>query len=142
MVSRTKLEVAQAELVDALKRLPPGTRLNVIFFDHNLEGYGSGLFALDENMRADLVTYVEEQQPGGATALGPAMRTAFMMSAKRVVLLSDGLGNVGGGAREVLRDAREAMRGGVRIDAIGIGYQDASLLESLANESGGLYQGM
>ena len=63
------------------------------------------------------------------------------MNAKRVVLLSDGLGNVGGGSDSVLRDAREAMRGGVRIDAIGLGAgQDGALLSSLAGESGGLYQ--
>jgi hypothetical protein len=58
-----------------------------------------------------------------------------------VVLLSDGLGNVGGSSEDVLRDAREAMRGGVRIDAIGFGAgHDARLLQALASESGGLYQ--
>jgi hypothetical protein len=71
------------------------------------------------------------------------MRTAFLMNARRIVLLSDGLGNVGGGAYAVLRDAREAMRGGVRIDTIGLGYgQDYDLLRSLAHESGGLYQAL
>jgi hypothetical protein len=60
-----------------------------------------------------------------------------------VVLLSDGLGNVGGNASAVLRDAREAMRGGVRIDTIGLGRgQDSELLSALAGESGGLYQAL
>jgi len=54
---------------------------------------------------------------------------------------SDGLGNVGGDSRALLRDAREAMRGGVRIDTIGLGKgQDAALLQALASESGGIYQ--
>jgi hypothetical protein len=71
------------------------------------------------------------------------MRTAFLMNARRIVLLSDGLGNVGGGADSVLRDAREAMHGGVRIDTIGLGAgQDGSLLATLAGESGGLYQAL
>jgi hypothetical protein len=79
----------------------------------------------------------------GSTALAPAMRTAFVMNARRVVLLSDGLGNVGGNADAVLRDAREAMHGGVRIDTIGLGRgQDDRLLSKLAGESGGLYQAL
>ena len=69
------------------------------------------------------------------------MRTAFLMNARQIVLLSDGLGNIGGDSRALLRDAREAMRSGVRIDTIGLGKdQDAALLETLAVESGGLYQ--
>jgi hypothetical protein len=71
------------------------------------------------------------------------MRTAFLMNAHRIVLLSDGLGNVGGDSRALLRDAREAMRGDVRIDTIGLGAdQDAALLQALASESGGLYQAL
>jgi len=71
------------------------------------------------------------------------MRTAFLMNARRIVLLSDGLGNVGGNADAVLRDAREAIRGGVRIDTIGLGSgQDGALLSALARESGGLYQAL
>ena len=69
------------------------------------------------------------------------MQVAFLMNAHRIVLLSDGLGNVGGGADEILRDAREAMRGDLRIDTIGLGAdQDEVLLRALASESGGLYQ--
>jgi hypothetical protein len=38
-------------------------------------------------------------------------------------------------------DHQPAMRGGVRVDTIGIGKsQDAALLQALAGESGGLYQ--
>lgn len=96
---------------------------------------------LDEPGRAGLVDFVRETTADGKTALAPAMRTAFLMNAKRIVLLSDGLGNVGGRAHEVLRDAREAIRGGVRIDTIGLGLdQDRQLLHALATESGGLYQ--
>jgi hypothetical protein len=86
---------------------------------------------------------VKETEPTGATALAPAMRTAFLMNARRIVLLSDGVGNVGGNAAAVLRDAREAMRGGVRIDTIGLGAGQArDLLGKLAGESGGLYQAL
>jgi Mg-chelatase subunit ChlD len=137
----SKLAVAHRELVEALEGLPAGTRVNVLYFNDELEAFAATLFPLEDQSRAELIDFVTRIEPTGATALGPAMRTAFLMNARRVVLLSDGLGNVGGGASAVLRDAREAMRGGVRIDTIGLGYgQDYDLLRSLANESGGLYQ--
>lgn len=136
-----KIDVAQAELVDALERLPAGTRLNVLFFNDSLEAFAPNMIPLDEPGRGGLVDFIRATGPEGSTALAPAMRTAFLMNAKRIVLLSDGLGNVGGRAHEVLRDAREAIRGGVRIDTIGLGRdQHRQLLNALATESGGLYQ--
>lgn len=139
----SKLAVAHHELVEALERLPAGTRVNVLYFNHQLEAFAVTLFPLEEQSRAELIDFVTGTVPTGSTALGPAMRTAFLMNARRIVLLSDGLGNVGGGASAVLRDAREAMRGGVRIDTIGLGHgQDYDLLRALAHESGGLYQAL
>jgi hypothetical protein len=136
-----KIDVARRELIDALAQLPAGTRLNVIFFSNWLEAYAPGLTPLDEDNRQDMMHFVDGTEPRGATALATAMRAAFMMGARHVVLLSDGLGNMGGGSEETLRDAREAMRGGLRIDTIGIGPdQDRPLLRALAHESGGLYQ--
>jgi len=142
-LSHRKIDVAQAELVDALARLPAGTRMNVIFFNSDLEAYAPALVPLEDARRADLIAFVGETSATGSTALTPAMRTAFLMNARRIVLLSDGLGNVGGNAETLLRDAREAMRGGVRIDTIGLGAtQNGALLETLARESGGLYQAL
>jgi len=138
-----KIDVARAELIDALSRLPAGTRLNVIFFNDEIEALAADVVAVDDTGRANMIAFVRETLPTGSTALAPAMRLAFLMNAKRVVLLSDGLGNTGGGPAAVLRDAREAMRGGIRIDTIGLGNnQDVDLLQTLAGESGGLYQGL
>ncbi len=136
-----KIDVAHAELVDALERLPVGTRMNLLFFNNRLEALHATIAPLDESNRQDMITFVRETFPDGMTALAPAMRTAFLLKAKRIILLSDGLGNLGGDAGSVLRDAREAMRGGVRIDTIGLGQdQDVWLLRTLAEESGGFYQ--
>jgi hypothetical protein len=136
-----KIDVAHAELVDALERLPIGTRMNVLFFNNRLEAVHATIAPLQESNREAIITFVLETFPDGRTALAPAMRTAFLLRAKRVILLSDGLGNLGGDAGSVLRDAREAMRGGVRIDTIGLGQdQDTWLLRTLADESGGIYQ--
>jgi len=142
-VPSKKIEVAKAELIEALQRLPAGTRVDVIFFDSGIEAFAPDVVTLDDTTRTSLIAYVTASEAGGSTALAPAMRTAFIMNARRVVLLSDGLGNVGGGADAVLRDAREAIHGGIRIDAVGLGAgQDASLLGTLAGESGGLYQAL
>jgi hypothetical protein len=139
----TKFEVAKAELIDALSRLPPGTRVNVVFFNDELDALAVDVVAIDEAGRAGMIQFVRDTDYGGSTALAPAMRLAFLMNAHRIVLLSDGLGNQGGGAEAVLRDAREAMRGGIRIDCIGLGNdQDADILGALARESGGIYQAL
>jgi hypothetical protein len=138
-----KIDVAQVELIAALEQLPEGTRMNVLFFTSELDAFAPTMVPLADQARGGLIEFVRETVPNGSTALAPAMRTAFMMNARRIVLLSDGLGNVGGNADAVLRDAREAMRGGVRIDTIGLGYDhDRGLLTALASESGGLYQGL
>jgi hypothetical protein len=136
-----KIDVAKAELIDALSRLAPGTRVNVVFFNDELDALAVDVIAIDEPGRAGMIQFVRDTDYGGSTALAPAMRLAFLMNARRIVLLSDGLGNTGGGAEAVLRDAREAMRGGIRIDCIGLGNdQDADVLGTLARESGGIYQ--
>lgn len=137
----SKLALARTELLDALRRLPATTRTNVLFFNNDLEAFAPALAPLPESQREQLNDYVARTSARGSTALAFAMRVAYMMRARRVVLLSDGLGNVGGDARAVLRDAREAMLGGIRIDTIGLGAdQDRALLRKLAEESGGLYQ--
>lgn len=137
----TKLEVAQAELIDAIVKLPEGTRVNLLIFSDDIDAFAGTIIAIDEASRIDLLAFVRDMRAHGATALQPAIRLALLLNAQRIVLLSDGLGNIGGGPEYILRDVREAARGGVRIDAIGIGRgQDRTLLTALAAETGGLYQ--
>lgn len=137
----TKLEVAQAELIDAISKLPPGTRINIFIFSNDVDAYAPTSVVIDEPTRSDLISFVRDMRADGSTALQPAMRMAFLLNAPRIVLLSDGLGNIGGDRDDIMRDVREAILGGVRIDAIGIGpSQDTKLLTMLAGETGGLYQ--
>lgn len=137
----TKLEVAQAELIETLAKLPIGTRINIFIFSNDVDAYAPSSVVIDEATRTDLIAFVRDMQANGSTALQPAMRMAFLLNAPRIVLLSDGLGNIGGDRDDIMRDVREAMLGGVRIDAIGIGpSQDTTLLTSLTAETGGLYQ--
>ena len=143
MTVPTKLEVAQSELIDAITKLPVGTRLNLLIFSNEVDAYATSMVIVDEGTRSELVAFVRDMRADGATALQPALRVAFLLNATRIVLLSDGLGNIGGGREDIMRDVREAMRGGLRIDAIGIGRgQDSRLLSELAAETGGLYQAL
>lgn len=137
----TKMEVARTELLAAIERLPDTTRINVIFFGTSLLAYAPSTVRLGPE-RQRIVQFIEGARAYGATALAPALRVAFLRNVPRIVLLSDGFGNQEGSSYDVLRDAREAMRGGVRIDTIGIGGHDAALMRALATESGGLYQSL
>jgi von Willebrand factor type A domain len=143
MTVPTKLEVAQSELIDAVAKLPAGTRVNILIFSNDVDAYAPNMVVIDETSRSELIAFVREMQATGATALQPAMRVSFLLNARRIVLLSDGLGNIGGGRDDIMRDVREAARAPLRIDAIGIGRgQDTRLLSELAAETGGLYQAL
>jgi hypothetical protein len=135
----SKMEAAKAELVNTLQQLPDGTRFMIIFFDDELAAFAPHMMTLDPNTRAAAIHFVQRIKPGGSTAAVPALRLAYKAGAARVILLSDGLANTGGGADELLADARAQMQRGVRFDTVGLGIdQDSSLMNSLAAESGGL----
>ena len=115
--------------------------MNILVFSDEIDAYAPSLVVIDEPSRSNLIAFVRDMRASGATALQPAMRTGCLLNAPRIVLLSDGLGNIGGDRDDIMRDVREARRGGVRIDTIGVGPgQDTKLLTALAAETGGLYQ--
>ena len=137
--SHSKMEAAKDELIRTLQQLPDGTRFMIIFFDDDLSAFAPHMLTLDPHTRASAVGFVRGIQPGGSTAAVPALRLAYKAGAARVILLSDGLANTGGGADELLADARIQMQHGVRFDTVGLGIdQDSALMNTLAAESGGL----
>ena len=135
----SKLEVAKHELLDAVARMPDGTRLDIIFFDDEIAALSRRMMVLGPATRARVRSFIAGIQPGGSTAAVPALDLAYRIGAARVVLLSDGLANTGGDGGDLLARARQEMRRGVRFDTVGIGLdQDAGLLRSLARDSGGM----
>jgi len=135
----SKMEAAKAELIRTLMAMPDGTRFMIIFFDDKLAAFAPHMLVLEPRTRDAAIAFVRGIKPGGSTAAVPALRLAYQAGAARVVLLSDGLANTGGGGDTLLAEARGAMRAGVRFDTVGLGIdQDAQLLTSLAAESGGL----
>ncbi len=94
---------------------------------------------LEPNTRAGVESFIRGITTGGSTAAVPALELAYSIGATRIILLSDGLANTGGGAETLLRNARSEIQRGVRFDTVGLGIdQDASLLQTLAAESGGV----
>jgi hypothetical protein len=135
----SKMEAAKDELVRTLQQLPDGTRFMIIFFDDELAAFAPTMLTLDASTRAAAIQFVHGIKPGGSTAAVPALRLAYKAGAPRVILLSDGLANTGGGANDLLAEARDRMQYGVRFDTVGLGIdQDSALMTTLAAESGGL----
>lgn len=135
----SKMQAAKDELVRTLAALPDGTRFTIIFFDDDLAAFSPHMLVLEPRTRAAAIDFVRGIKPGGSTAAVPALRLAYKAGPARVVLLSDGLANTGGGGDRLLAEARDVMRAGVRFDTVGLGIdQDSRLMTSLAAESGGL----
>ena len=135
----TKMEAAKEELVRTISQMPDGTRFMIIFFDDDLSAFAPHMVTLEPGSRQAAIDFVRRIKPGGSTAAVPALRLAYKAGAARVILLSDGLANTGGGANDLLAEARERMQYGVRFDTVGLGIdQDSALLNTLSAESGGL----
>ena len=89
-------------------------------------------------------------QPSGSTYVEEGLKVAYRMASKqvrpgritRVLLLSDGVGNVGRtGADSILKQIRSHVDEGVTLTAVGFGmgnYNDI-LMEQLANDGDGTY---
>ena len=135
----SKLEVAKAELIRTMRAMPDGTRFNIIFFDDEIKALSRSMMVLHPNARAGVESFIAGIKPGDSTAAVPALDLAYEIRASRIILLSDGLANTGGGADTLLQRAREQIAMGVRFDTVGIGLdQDLELMQKLAGESGGV----
>ena len=135
----SKLEAAQRELIFTLRAMPDGTRFNIIWFDDSLKSLSPRMIVLEPRVRAGVEAFIRGIRTGGSTAAVPALDLAYSIGAARVVLLSDGLANTGGGGDTLLAHARSEISRGVRFDTVGLGIdQDAALLQTLARESGGV----
>lgn len=133
----TKLEAATGELADALRALPDGTRFNVVFFDEGVRALGPAMMTLDARSRRVALDFIRGVEPGQLSAAAPALREAYRLGARRVVLLSDGYSR--GDSRALLAEARAPISRGLRFDTVGLGVDaDATLLFDLAEASGGI----
>ena len=104
----------------------------------------------DGEDKARIMTAIDLLQPNGSTFVEDGLRLAYKMASgevepgriTRVIVLSDGVGNVGNtGAESILRQIRENVEQGITLTTVGFGmgnYNDV-LMEQLANDGDGSY---
>ncbi|GIU99445.1 MAG: hypothetical protein KatS3mg014_1061 [Actinomycetota bacterium] len=140
-----KLAVTRASARFLAERLAPADRLAVVTYDDEIE-LRVPLAAVGTDRRG-LCEAIERIHPGGSTNLsGGYLKGVEVLGAappdalRRVLLLSDGLANVGITAPDALRDfaarAREAT--GITTSTIGLGADfDEDLMTAMADAGGG-----
>jgi len=99
----------------------------------------------------DILKAFDSIQPTGPTSLQDGIVLAYQMASatfepgaeNRVVLISDGVANLGSdNAEEILEQIASARRQGIRLSVFGVGrgaYND-TLLQQLANKGDGMYR--
>ena len=100
--------------------------------------------------RGTILKAIDSLQPGGSTYVEDGLKVAYKLAVDevapnritRVMVLSDGVGNVGNtGYESILRQVQEYVDQGVTLTTVGFGmgnYNDI-LMEQLANDGDGAY---
>ena len=104
----------------------------------------------DGEEKGKIMGAIDSLQPNGSTYVEDGLRLAYKMASgevepgriTRVIVLSDGVGNVGNtGAESILRQISENVEKGITLTTVGFGmgnYNDV-LMEQLANDGDGSY---
>ena len=108
------------------------------------------LEATEGREKGKILQAIESLQPGGSTYVEDGLKVAYKLAVgevepnriTRVMILSDGVGNVGNtGPGSILRQVQEHVGQGVTLTTVGFGmgnYNDI-LMEQLANDGDGAY---
>ncbi len=98
----------------------------------------------------EILSAIDRLQPGGSTYVEQGLKLAYEMAVReverdritRVIVLSDGVGNVGNtGSDSILKQVEQNVEEGVTLTTVGFGmgnYNDV-LMEQLANDGDGAY---
>lgn len=104
----------------------------------------------DGEEKHEIMAAIDRLQPGGSTYVEDGLRLAYEIAAKqvedgritRVMLLSDGVGNVGRTrADSILKEIQDEVDAGVTLTTVGFGMGNFNdvLMERLANDGDGAY---
>jgi Ca-activated chloride channel family protein len=146
MISHNKMAFARAAAVFAVRQLLPTDRVSLTAFDNRVETVVPSTPAADAER---VVAALEQIQPRGTTALHGGWREGAEQvrghllrgGLNRVLLLSDGLANVGQTDPDAIAtDVNRLARAGVGTTAMGVGDDyNEDLLEAMANSGDGNY---
>ena len=147
MAREDRLELVKRSLRLLVNELRPTDEVGIVV-------YGSQgrvlLKPTNGENRRDIMRAIDQLSPGGSTYVEQGLVLAYEMAARevrpgritQVILLSDGVGNVGKtGADGILRKIRDYVDQGVTLTTVGVGmgnYNDI-LMERLANDGDGAY---
>ncbi len=145
----TKLEKAKEAAVLCLRNLTGADRAAIIAYDDEVRVVSPSR-ALTPGVKNQLIGEIRPIQPGGSTNLGGGWLTGAQQVAdhmheanylNRVILLSDGLANVGiTDPDELARHAEELRVRGISTTTMGIGADfNEDLMERLAIKGGGQF---
>lgn len=146
MASAKKIDFARQAVCYALEQLQDSDRLSVTIFDDQVETLIPSTLAVGKSALAEQVRRV---QPGGSTDLhggwlGGSLQVSQHLNLEhlnRVVLLSDGLTNVGETNPDVIAlDVHGLAKRGVSTTTMGVGNDySEDLLEAIARSGDGNY---
>lgn len=141
-----KLELAKAAVVEAIGRLDDRDRFTIVAYDDDVQVVVEST-AATSRARHDALARLRKLGPGGSTNLAGGWFTGCEQVAarldpgavNRVLLLTDGLANVGiTDPGELARHAAELRIRGISTSTFGVGHDfDEALLQSMADAGGG-----
>jgi DNA-binding transcriptional MerR regulator len=133
-----KIDYARQAVCYAIEQLLASDRISITIFDDQVQPLVANTTA---NNKASLLRLVQQVQPGGSTALHGgwvqgSIQTSHNLSAQlnRVILLSDGLANVGETNPDTIAsDVHGLAKRGVSTSTMGVGDDyDEDLLTAMA----------
>ncbi|NEQ97818.1 MAG: VWA domain-containing protein [Cyanothece sp. SIO2G6] len=145
MASERKIDQARDAVCYAIDHLLPSDRLSVTIFDDQVQTIIS---STPVNNKASFTRLVQQIRPGGRTALhagwvegGIQVSQTMIAQLNRVILLSDGLANVGETNSDLIAsDVHGLAQRGVSTSTMGVGNQyNEDLLEAMARSGDGNY---
>jgi Ca-activated chloride channel homolog len=146
MAAHNKINYAREAAVFAVQQLLPTDRVSVTIFDDEVKTLVQNTFAEDKGR---VVEMIKEIQPGNTTALhggwkeGGNQVSQHQIAAglNRVLLLSDGLANVGETNPDAIAsDVNRLAKEGVTTTTMGLGDDyNEKLLEAMAESGDGNY---
>ena len=145
MADRNKITYARQAVCYAIEQLLPSDRLSVTIFDDRVQVL---IPSTPANNKASFTRLVEQVQPGNSTALhagwvrgGIQVSQDLTAELNRIILLSDGLANVGETNPDIIAsDVRGLAQRGASTTTMGVGNDyNEDLLEAMARSGDGNY---